>query len=112
MRTPLTALLVGRFRNVLQRALRGFVLRTADIGERHDADQSFIPVEDWKAPHLVICHDLCCTLRVIVLEAVADTFRHNLSDRRAAGRSLLGYCPYDDVSIGDHADEAVVFANR
>jgi hypothetical protein len=57
-------------------------------------------------------HDLRRALRVIVLETIADTFRHHLSDGRVARRSRFGDRPYHDIPVSDHADKAIVLADR
>ena len=56
-------------------------------------------------------HDLRRAFRVVVLETVADTLRHDLTDRRVAGGPLLGDRPYNDIPVGNHADKAVVLAD-
>src|SRR5206468_2349231 len=56
-------------------------------------------------------HDLRGALRIVILEAVADTVRHDLTDGRVASGLLLRDRPHNDIPVSDHADQAIILSD-
>jgi hypothetical protein len=86
--------------------------RAPKIGESDEPDKLFLAVDHWKAANLMLRHHPGSFVNIIVLEAVAHTFRHYLAYACIAGRALFGDRADDDVAIRHYPGEAAVLAHR
>ena len=82
-----------------------------EIGQGQDPDQPLVAVDDGQAAHLQVGHVARDVVGVLVVVAELHLAAHDLAHRRqrppvAADRA------HGDVAVGDHADQAVVVADR
>src|SRR6056297_3703389 len=82
------------------------------VGESNHPGKTLVTVQHRQAADLVLGHDLGGAFTVIVFEAVVDAFGHDLAHRAVAGGLVVRHAAHGDVAIRDHADEAVVLADR
>ena len=83
-----------------------------EIAQRNDADHPRVAVEDYEPADLLRRHQPSRVLHELVLEAVDDSRRHDVADADVCGGIALGRGPDGDVTVGDHADQPVVVADR
>src|SRR4026209_45312 len=81
------------------------------ITQRENADQALFAVDDREPPHAHLRHPLGDPVEVLVVVAVLDVLAHYFTHWRV-GPLALRHSANRDVAVGDHADQAVVFAHR
>src|SRR3981081_1716318 len=88
--------------------------RPADhqIAERDDPDQPLVAIEHRQPAHLPRRHLAGALVGVLVLEAEAHLARHRLAHRCFLWVTSLRDAAHGDVAVGDHADEAIILADR
>ena len=59
-----------------------------------------------------IGHQDAGALRILVLVAVVDAFRHDVANRACVGRTVGRDAAGNDVPVGYHPDKAIVLAAR
>src|SRR5579884_3774353 len=87
------------------------VMLQGRIGQRDNANETFITVDDGQTAHLDVAHVLDNMLYVLVLVAVFHIASHHVPDMGAAALALRK-APHNDIAISDGPDEAVVFGDR
>ena len=110
---------VGRSGNARRRARRSaerFAGTVGPVGEREvaerdDPDQPLVAVEHRQPAHLEVGHVLRDVVEVVVVEAVFDLLAHHVAHLGVRALALR-HRAHRDVAVGDHADQAVVLADR
>src|SRR6516164_3476622 len=104
--------LTSRLRDPVQRSC-GFRQRSLDrqIAQRDDSDEPLIAVHYWETPYLQRRHVLNHVRNLFILKAVFDLVAHYVLNRRIRSLSL-GDTSDCDVTIGDHADQPVMFTDQ
>jgi hypothetical protein len=82
-------------------------------GIRHGdyPNQALLPVQDGQAADLVLAHVLDHMVDILVLEAIFHVLGHDLADLRVRALARR-QAAHDDVAVGDHADDAIMIADR
>src|SRR5579864_3676539 len=88
-----------RLGNTFKRRLDHLRLTMAEIRHTDYTDQALVAVQHRKPPHLVFGHDMRRRVKVVILEAVADIFRHSLAYPALARLAVVGDTPDHDIAI-------------
>ena len=85
----------------------------ADIAEAEHANHALVFVDHRQPADFQLLHVAHRLDEVFVLAATMDGGCHHIARSRAAGIELVLRLSFaDDVAVGHHADQTIVFANR
>src|SRR5579871_3114999 len=84
-----------------------------EIREGDDANESLVAVEHRQTSYLELRHVVRYVLDILVLEAISDRFGgHDLPHGGALGVATVRVTSNSDVTVGQHADQAVILRDR
>src|ERR1700686_369363 len=87
--------------------------RMADVTQTDDPAHPLSLVHHRQPAELQLLHVMHRLCEVIVLPATMDAFGHHIARHRAASIEVVARKPFaDDVAVGDHPDQSVVFPDR
>ena len=106
-------MLPTRFGNTGERRRCGFagIICKGDIAKGYNTDQALVPVDHREASNLHIGHAGGNLIQLLIVEAVADVQAHDIAHWRVRA-STFSHSSNGDVTIGNHADKAIVLADR
>src|SRR5258708_7947201 len=85
----------------------------ADVTQTDDAHHPLALVDDGQPAELQLLHVLHRLCEVVVLAATMDTFGHHIARHRAARIEVVAREPFaDDIAVGHHPDQSIVFSDR
>src|SRR5271157_1997153 len=91
--------------NLLRRSMR-------HIAKADHSNHSLVRVDHGEPPDPLAFHDTHGLIHFFIVAAVGHALCHHVSCRELRWILAVGDASYHNIAVGNHADEAIVFANR